>query len=185
MGDFVIHGKAVVEAGTGATHAVRKDQLDQGIVFSTARENHTGTQTIDTISDAQSYVDGRVQLIVDSAPGALDTLNELAAALGDDANFSATVTTSLNGLDSRLDTLEAAATAETFKATIGNNSASSFTVTHGMGTTDVSVEVFRISTGQTEYPLVTRPSGAPNTVVVDFSSTVPTTNSFRVLVRKF
>jgi hypothetical protein len=33
--------------------------------------------------------------ILDSAPSALDTLNELAAALGDDANFSTTVTTAL------------------------------------------------------------------------------------------
>ena len=33
--------------------------------------------------------------ITDSAPAALDTLNELAAALGDDANFSATTATSL------------------------------------------------------------------------------------------
>lgn len=33
--------------------------------------------------------------IVDSAPGTLDTLNELAAALGDDANYAATVTSLL------------------------------------------------------------------------------------------
>jgi hypothetical protein len=33
--------------------------------------------------------------IIDSAPAALDTLNELAAALGDDANYAATVTTAL------------------------------------------------------------------------------------------
>jgi hypothetical protein len=33
--------------------------------------------------------------IVDSAPSTLDTLNELAAALGDDANFASTVTTAL------------------------------------------------------------------------------------------
>jgi len=35
--------------------------------------------------------------IVAGAPGALDTLNELAAALGDDANFATTVTNSLAG----------------------------------------------------------------------------------------
>ena len=35
--------------------------------------------------------------LIDSAPGALDTLNELAAALGDDASFSASVTNSLAG----------------------------------------------------------------------------------------
>ena len=39
--------------------------------------------------------DARVALIVDSAPSTLDTLNELAAALGDDANFSTTITTSI------------------------------------------------------------------------------------------
>jgi hypothetical protein len=37
--------------------------------------------------------------LLDSAPGALDTLNELAAAIGDDPNFAATVT---NALASRL-----------------------------------------------------------------------------------
>lgn len=36
-------------------------------------------------------------LIVDSAPGTLDTLNELAAALGDDASFAATMTAALAG----------------------------------------------------------------------------------------
>lgn len=35
--------------------------------------------------------------LVDSSPGTLDTLNELAAALGDDPNFAATVTTALAG----------------------------------------------------------------------------------------
>ena len=42
-----------------------------------------------------SYVDAEVAGLVDSAPGTLDTLNELAAALGDDANFSTTVTNSI------------------------------------------------------------------------------------------
>jgi len=42
-----------------------------------------------------SYVDTEVASIVDSAPGTLNTLNELAAALGDDANFSTTVTNSI------------------------------------------------------------------------------------------
>jgi hypothetical protein len=45
----------------------------------------------------QAQIDARVQLVVDSAPAALDTLNELAAALGDDANFAATMTTALSG----------------------------------------------------------------------------------------
>jgi len=43
----------------------------------------------------ETYVTTQVANLVDAAPGALDTLNELAAALGDDANFSTTVTNSL------------------------------------------------------------------------------------------
>ena len=43
----------------------------------------------------ESYVTTQVNNVIDSAPGALDTLNELAAALGDDANFSTTVTNSI------------------------------------------------------------------------------------------
>lgn len=42
-----------------------------------------------------AYVDTAVANLVDSAPATLDTLNELAAALGDDANFATTVTNSL------------------------------------------------------------------------------------------
>ena len=41
------------------------------------------------------YVDTAVSNLLDSAPGTLDTLNELAAALGDDPNFATTVTNSL------------------------------------------------------------------------------------------
>ena len=42
-----------------------------------------------------AYVETAVSNLVDSSPSALNTLNELAAALGDDANFSTTVTNSI------------------------------------------------------------------------------------------
>ena len=42
-----------------------------------------------------AYVETATAALVDSAPGTLNTLNELAAALGDDANFSTTVTNSI------------------------------------------------------------------------------------------
>ena len=54
-----------------------------------------GTNTTQIASTA--FVKTAVDNLIDSAPGALDTLNELAAALGDDANFGATMTTALAG----------------------------------------------------------------------------------------
>ena len=45
----------------------------------------------------KAYVDPSVNTALDGAPGALDTLNELAAAIGDDANFAGTMTTAPAG----------------------------------------------------------------------------------------
>jgi len=50
-----------------------------------------------SISDAytKTETDNKIAALVDAAPGTLDTLNELAAALGDDPNFATTVTNSI------------------------------------------------------------------------------------------
>ncbi len=48
-------------------------------------------------SVSESYVDNAIANLIDAAPGALDTLNELAAAINDDNNFYTTITTSING----------------------------------------------------------------------------------------
>jgi hypothetical protein len=59
-----------------------------------------GTNTTQIATTA--YVRTEVANLVNSAPGALDTLDELAAALGDDASFATTVTTAI-GLKAPLD----------------------------------------------------------------------------------
>lgn len=48
-----------------------------------------------TDADVTTAVSTAVTGVIDAAPGALNTLNELAAALGDDANFASSVTTAL------------------------------------------------------------------------------------------
>lgn len=77
-----------------------------------ARANHTGTQLASTISDFSTAVDARISGVIAGAPGALDTLDELAAALGDDANFAATVTTALAGKQA---TITAGTTAQYYR----------------------------------------------------------------------
>ena len=44
----------------------------------------------------ETYVDNKVSALVNSAPETLDTLNELAAALGNDENFATTVATQIS-----------------------------------------------------------------------------------------
>jgi hypothetical protein len=63
----------------------------------------TGTPTAPTATSGTNsnvlattaYVDGAVSGLVDSAPDLLNTLNELAAAIGDDANFATTLANSV------------------------------------------------------------------------------------------
>ena len=69
----------------------------------TASQSTNNTQIATT-----AFVKAALAALVDSSPAALDTLNELAAALGDDANFATTMTNALAGkqpLDSTLTAL--------------------------------------------------------------------------------
>ena len=56
----------------------------------------TEHQSLDGLA-TESYVDTALANLVNSAPEALNTLDELAAALGDDANFATTVTNQISG----------------------------------------------------------------------------------------
>ena len=61
----------------------------------------TGAPTIPTFGTNfvdSGYVTTQVNNLIDAAPGALNTLNELAAALGDDASFSTTITNQIAAL---------------------------------------------------------------------------------------
>jgi hypothetical protein len=59
----------------------------------------SGSVAVDSTIATKTYADNAattaVANVIDTAPAALNTLNELAAALNDDANFSTTITTSI------------------------------------------------------------------------------------------
>jgi hypothetical protein len=61
----------------------------------------TGVFSVDTSVIAnKTYVDDAITNLVDGAPGLLDTLNEIAAAINDDANYFTTIS---NNLAAKLD----------------------------------------------------------------------------------
>lgn len=55
------------------------------------------------LKDAKDYTDAEIAALVDSAPAVLDTLKELADALGSDPNFATTVANQIGTLDDKID----------------------------------------------------------------------------------
>ena len=77
----------------GVTSAIQT-QIDSKLSISSASTTYATKTELNNI-DLSSASAAAVAAIVDSAPATLDTLNELAAALGDDANYASTITTAL------------------------------------------------------------------------------------------
>ncbi|XTH90907.1 phage tail protein [Escherichia coli] len=94
----------------------------------TARQGTNNTQIANT-----AFVMAAIAALVDSSPDALNTLNELAAALGNDPNFATTMTNALAGKQPKDATLTAlaglATAADRFPYFMGNDVASLATLT--------------------------------------------------------
>ncbi|WP_370075010.1 tail fiber protein (plasmid) [Escherichia coli] len=94
----------------------------------TARQGTNNTQIAST-----AFVMAAIAALVDSSPDALNTLNELAAALGNDPNFATTMTNALAGKQPKDATLTAlaglATSADKFPYFTGNDVASLATLT--------------------------------------------------------
>jgi hypothetical protein len=208
-GDIILNADGSVYKGsaTSTNEIVTQGKLDQYIGDATVNGS-TGNTITDRIATAVSD-------LVDGAPALLDTLNELAAAINDDASFATTITTSigekvaksgdtmtgalvLSG-DPTLD-LHAAtkqyvdneiadaitAAAPTTKYAVNNSALTAtsgsvtWTVTHGLGTRDVTVQVFdAVSYDQVEVDVVRT---STSVVTLSWVSGDVSADSYRVVV---
>lgn len=86
---IIIHTPEVTDVGnTLSQHISETDGRDKLHITNAERQDWNAKATT-------LYVDQKVASIVDSSPETLNTLNELAAALGDDPNFATTVATQI------------------------------------------------------------------------------------------
>jgi hypothetical protein len=76
--------RIVAEIPSSVAQTSSKTDISGGSSTANARADHV-----------KGYVEDKITALVDGAPGALNTLNELAAALNDEANYAATIATSL------------------------------------------------------------------------------------------
>ena len=111
--------------------------------------------TTDYHPSTKKYVDDTIAGLVDSAPETLDTLNELAAALGDDPNFATTVTNQI-----------AAKVAKSGDTMTGNLTVPNIIVSGNVDGRDVSVDGTKLDTIETNAQVNTVDSVAGKTGIV-------------------
>ena len=137
----------------------------------TAPTATVGTNTTQIATTA--FVKAEVDAVIAAAPGALNTLDELAAALGDDANYATTVTNAL--------ALKAPLAGPTFTGTVALPAASSVTL-------DGTALSTTLATKADNNSVINVMSGAHTIVVADVNNiremsgggtiTIPADNSF-------
>ncbi len=139
-GGLLTYGSGVVgltsEAIQDVVGAMVASNTESGISVTYNDVGNVLDFAVDTATIAtRAYVDSSIQAVIDAAPAALDTLNELAAAINDDANYAATVTTALSNKADKTTTVTAG-TGLTGGGTLG----SSFTISHADTSNQVSVD---------------------------------------------
>ena len=119
-------------------------------------------------NNAKAYTDTKIADLLSSAPSTLDTLNELAAALGNDPNFATTITNQI------------ALKADKYSATVGNGIATSFVVTHNLNSRDVAITIRETASPYaqviTDVEMTTL-----DTVTVKFAS-APTSGQYTITI---
>ena len=74
---------------------------DNASVKTALQELETALET--EVSDRATAITTAINNLIDSAPGTLDTLNEIAAALNDDPSFATTITNLINANETHID----------------------------------------------------------------------------------
>jgi hypothetical protein len=175
-----VSGVTAAHVGLGSVTNESKATMFASPAFTGVPTAPTATAGTNTTQLATTqYVRTEVANLVSSAPGALDTLDELAAALGDDASFATTLTTAI-GLKAPLDSPaftgtvtgitktmiglgnvlnETKATAFTNPAFTGTPTAT--TAAGGTNTTQIATTAYVQSTGYNSQGAKTISSGTP------------------------
>jgi hypothetical protein len=101
-------------ATAGSTYLTQSSASSTYLTQATASSTYLTQASASSTYATQSYVTTAISNLVNGAGAALDTLQELAAALGNDSNFSTTISTSLgNKADRTLSNLTDNGTART------------------------------------------------------------------------
>lgn len=202
-GDIILNpdGQAYISSAAPGNKIATRDTLD----------NLIGDNTVDgsTGNTVKDRIDTAINNLIDGAPGLLDTLNEIAAAINDDENYFTTVTNAINekqdtlvpgdgiDIDNSSNISVKLGTGLTFDGSgnivaasgygvrkyatsIGDATATSFQIDHEFGTKDVTVQVFQNSADYGQVEVDVEHTHV-DYLTIKFAA-APALNEFRVVV---
>jgi len=148
-----IASKSYVDSSISAESTTRQSGLNSAINAEvTARTSAIALAKSQAITTAGTYTDTAITNLVNGAPAVLDTLNELSAALGADANFATTVATNI----STAVTTAASYTDAQVNIAVGNAQtvqtahANKTTAVHGIADTSLLATTSDVATAKSE-----------------------------------
>lgn len=193
-GDTIIGGDLTVN---GTTTTVNSNTVEIGDNIIVLNADETGSPTQDAGIEVERGTSDNRSLIWDESTlswkiqqnsGTYERLATYADSVEDvivqeTGASGVTVTETLSGTDNRIKTYDIAVNLSdfTFKTSIGDGVTLTYGVTHSLGTKDVIVQLYDVSSNDTVYADVVR--NTINQVTVTFAS-APASNDIRVLIQK-
>lgn len=181
----------------GTTTTVNSNTVNIGDSIITLNSDETGEPSQDAgieiergTSDNRSLIwdESEGEWAIQQATGTYERIATYADSVEDvivqeTGSSGITVTETLSGTDNRIKTYDIAVNFGdfTYKTSIGDGTTTSYAVDHNLGSKDVIVQLYDVSSFETVYADVTRTT--VNRVTVDFAS-APSTDDIRVLIQK-
>lgn len=139
----------------------------------------TGNQDAAT----KNYVETRINALINSAPGTLDTLGEIATALASDESAAGALTTALTNLTTRVTALDTTNGAPMYQieTSTGGGATGEYDLTHPFNSRDFTVAVYNVDSPYEEWDVAVEHTSTSHVLVGIFP--IPATSKARVVLQ--